>query len=344
MRAPSCADPFPEEFRVSRLGVSFTDPALERRVLAGVERVEAQLAAAVDSPEKFVAEAAAHLLNAGGKRFRPLLVMLSAEFGESSQPDVARSAVVVELTHLATLYHDDVMDEADKRRGAPSANARWDNSVAILVGDYLFAQASDLVSELGPEAVRIQARTFSRLVQGQIRETLGPSADDDALAHYLSVVADKTGSLIATAALFGAKMAGAPLDVQETLSEFGERIGAAFQLSDDVIDIASETGDSGKTPGTDLREGVPTLPTLIALRSTDPGGERLRSLLAKPLTDDAELDEALTLLRAHSAMAEARSYVQAEADAASALLAKLPNIPARAALQALCDTVATRLG
>lgn len=329
---------------MSRLGVSFTEPALEARVLAGVEQVEKQLAAAVDSPEKFVAEAAAHLLNAGGKRFRPLLVMLSAEFGESANPDVARSAVVVELTHLATLYHDDVMDEADKRRGAPSANARWDNSVAILVGDYLFAQASDLVSDLGPESVRIQARTFSRLVQGQIRETLGPSEDDDALAHYLSVVADKTGSLIATAALFGAKMAGAPVHVQETLSEFGERIGAAFQLSDDIIDIASETGDSGKTPGTDLREGVPTLPTLIALRSTDAGSERLRSLLSKPLTDDAELDEALTLLRAHPAMAEARSYVQAEADAASALLAKLPDVPARAALQALCDTVANRLG
>ncbi|KAA1397222.1 polyprenyl synthetase family protein [Aeromicrobium ginsengisoli] len=329
---------------MSRLGVSFTDPTLEARVLAGVEQVEVQLAAAVDSPEKFVAEAAAHLLNAGGKRFRPLLVMLSAEFGESANPDVVRSAVVVELTHLATLYHDDVMDEADKRRGAPSANARWDNSVAILVGDYLFAQASDLVSDLGPDAVRIQARTFSRLVQGQIRETLGPSEDDDALAHYLSVVADKTGSLIATAALFGAKMAGASVDVQETLSEFGERIGAAFQLSDDIIDIASETGDSGKTPGTDLREGVPTLPTLIALRSTDAGSERLRSLLAKPLTDDSELDEAIRLLRLHPAMTEARTYVQAEADAASALLAKLPDVPARAALQALCDTVATRLG
>jgi heptaprenyl diphosphate synthase len=329
---------------VSRLGVSFTDPALEARVLAGVEDVEAQLVSAIDSPEAFVAEAASHLLRAGGKRFRPLLVMLSAEFGETGGADVARSAVVVELTHLATLYHDDVMDEADKRRGAPSANARWSNSIAILVGDYLFAQASDLVSELGTDAVRIQARTFSRLVQGQIRETLGPAADEDALAHYLSVVADKTGSLIATAALFGAKTAGAPTDVQETLREFGERIGAAFQLSDDVIDIASETGDSGKTPGTDLREGVPTLPTLIALRSTDAESERLRTLLAKPLTDDAELDEAIRLLRVHPAMAEARTYVQAEADAASALLAKLPDIPARGALQALCDTVATRLG
>lgn len=329
---------------MSTLGVSFTDTGLEARVLAGVDEVERQLSAAVDSPEKFVAEAAAHLLNAGGKRFRPLLVMLSAEFGDSSNGDVARSAVVVELTHLATLYHDDVMDEAAMRRGAPSANSRWDNSVAILIGDYLFAQASDLVSELGPEAVRIQARTFSRLVRGQIRETIGPSESDDALAHYLDVVADKTGSLIATAALFGAKMAGAPADVQETLTEFGERIGAAFQLADDIIDVASETGDSGKTPGTDLREGVPTLPTLIALRSTDADSARLRALLSKPLTDDAEHAEALALLRVHPAMDEARSYVQAEADAASILLAKLPDSSARSALQELCETVVTRLG
>jgi heptaprenyl diphosphate synthase len=329
---------------VASLGVDFADPALESRVLAGVDEVEVQLAAAVHSPEQFVAEAAAHLLNAGGKRFRPLLVMLCAEFGDPTVADVVPSAVVVELTHLATLYHDDVMDEADVRRSAPSANARWGNSVAILVGDYLFAQASDRVSNLGTDAVRIQARTFSRLVQGQIRETLGPSEGEDALAHYLSVVADKTGSLIATAALFGAKMAGSPEDVQETLREFGERIGAAFQLSDDVIDIASETGESGKTPGTDLREGVPTLPTLIALRSTDPADARLRDLLSRPLTDDAEHAEALALLRLHPAMDEARSYVRAETDAAQALLGKLPECTARDALQALCDTVATRLG
>ncbi|WP_456696145.1 polyprenyl synthetase family protein [Aeromicrobium sp. P5_D10] len=326
------------------MGVPFNDAALEQRVQDGVEEVERQLAAAVDSPDQLVAEAAAHLLNAGGKRFRPLLTMLCAEFGDATSPDVARSAVVVELTHLATLYHDDVMDEADVRRGAPSANSRWGNSVAILVGDYLFAQASDLVADLGTDAVRIQARTFSRLVQGQIRETIGPAGDEDALAHYLAVVADKTGSLIATAALFGAKMAGATAEIQATLTEFGERIGAAFQLADDIIDIASETGDSGKTPGTDLREGVPTLPTLIALRSTRPEDERLRDLLSRPLTDDAEHAEAMALLRVHPALDEARSYVQAEADAASVLLAKLPDSPAREALQMLCDTVATRLG
>jgi len=334
---------------VSSLGELFTDSALESRVLAGVEQVELRLAAAIDTPELFVAEAASHLLNAGGKRFRPLLAMLCAEFGDPAAPDIVPAAVVVELTHLATLYHDDVMDEASMRRGAPSANSRWGNSVAILVGDYLFAQASDVAADLGPDAVRIQARTFTRLVQGQIRETLGPSAGEDPLAHYLSVVADKTGSLIATAALLGAKMAGASVEIQETLSEFGERIGAVFQLSDDIIDIASETAESGKTPGTDLREGVPTLPVLIALRSigdgpTDAEGQRLRTLLSAPIVDDSDVDEALRLLRVHPAMAEARAYVHEETAAAQALLTKLPQCPARDALQALSDTVATRLG
>ncbi len=324
-------------------GVDFTDPALESRVLAGADRVEEQLALAVDSPEPFVAEAAAHLMRAGGKRFRPLLVLLAAEFGDPEHADVVPSAVVVELTHLATLYHDDVMDEAAVRRGAPSANARWDNTLAILVGDFLFAQASDLCSTLGPEPVSIQARTFSRLVHGQIAETIGPRDDQDPLEHYLKVVADKTGSLIATSARFGARASGAGDTVERVLTEFGERIGSAFQLSDDIIDIASESGDSGKTPGTDLREGVPTLPTLIARRSTDPADADLVAALSGPIADESEVQHVIERLRSHPAMDEARAYVQSEADAARALLAELPAGPARDALDALCDTLATRL-
>lgn len=325
-------------------GVDFDDPALEFRVRAGVEETERQLDAAVDTNQRFIAEAAAHLLNAGGKRFRPLLVMLCAEFGDPTATDIVPAAVVVELTHLATLYHDDVMDDAPLRRGAESANVRYDNSIAILVGDYLFAQASTIVSYLGPEAVRIQAQTFSRLVQGQIRETMRPDDGEDPLQHYLGVVADKTGSLIATSARLGAKMSGASVEIELALTEFGERIGAAFQLSDDIIDISSETDDSGKTPGTDLREGVPTLPVLFALQGTDPADARLRELLSQPLVDDGLHTEALTLLRAHPAMDEARAYVRAEADAARAMLSTLPAGSARAALEALCDTVVTRLG
>lgn len=324
------------------LGLEIADPELDARVSAGVAEAERQLAEAVSAPERLVAEAAAHLLLAGGKRVRPLLVTLCAEFGDPSSPQVPRAAIAVELIHLATLYHDDVMDEADVRRGSDSANARWDNSLAILVGDFLFAQASEVTADLGPEAVRIQAQTFSRLVRGQIRETIGPGPDDDPLAHYLGVVADKTGSLIATSARFGAMVSGASADIETALTEFGERVGAAFQLRDDIIDIASESGESGKTPGTDLREGVPTLPVLIALASE--GDTRLRALLSKPLTDDAEHAEALVALRAHPAMDEARAIVQREADAARALLEKLPDIPARAALATLCDVIATRMG
>ena len=328
---------------MTSLGVAFADDALEARVSRGVQLVEEHLARVVDSDEQFITEAAAHLLNAGGKRFRPMLVMVCAEFGDPAHPDVVPAGTAVELTHLATLYHDDVMDEASMRRGAESANHRWDNSLAILVGDYLFAHASEVVSTLGPEAVGVQARTFARLVKGQIRETIGPREDDDPLAHYLSVVADKTGSLIATSAHFGATMSRASDEIVAALTEFGERIGVAFQLSDDILDIASESGDSGKTPGTDLREGVPTLPVLLARRSTDPADDELVRLLSGPITDDADVARALDALRAHPAMKEARAFVQAEADAARALLDKLPDTSARAALNAICDTLATRI-
>ena len=206
------------------------------------------------------------------------MTLLAAQFGDPHAPGIVPSAVVVELTHLATLYHDDVMDEAPLRRGAPSANARWDNSVAILTGDFLFARASDILADLGPGGVRIQARTFERLVTGQIRETVGPRAGEDALEHYLNVVADKTASLIATSGRFGAMLSGAAESTVDVLARYGERIGVAFQLSDDLLDVASDSDESGKAPGTDLREGVPTLPVLHALRSTSPADERLRSV------------------------------------------------------------------
>jgi heptaprenyl diphosphate synthase len=326
---------------VAGLGFPIVDPALESRVRERLDEIEQALLASVDSDTPFVQAAARHLLEAGGKRFRPLLLVLAAEFGDPSAPGIVPASLVVELTHVATLYHDDVMDEAALRRGAPSANARWDNSVAILTGDYLFAQASAIVADLGPEAVRIQAQTFGRLVQGQIRETIGPSGGDE-LDHYLSVVADKTASLIATAARFGAMMAGAEAEQERVLTDFGEQIGTLFQFSDDVLDIASDAAESGKTPGTDLREGVRTLPVLLARLSTDPGDARLLSLLDSDLTDDAAHREALELLRSHRAMGEARWQIGRGADRARSLLDSLPDIPARDALSGLCDLVVTR--
>lgn len=315
---------------------------LQSRLVKGLEAVEAALAAAIHSDEPFITDAAAHLMNAGGKRFRPMLVLVCSEFGDPAHPSVVPAAVGVELTHLATLYHDDVMDEAELRRGAVTANRRWDNSLAILVGDYLFAHASEVVATLGPEAVAVQARTFARLVTGQVRETIGPKPGEDPLKHYLSVVADKTGSLIATSAYYGAHVSGATPESVATVTDFGERIGSAFQLSDDVIDIASDAHESGKVPGTDLREGVPTLPTLLARRSTRPEDADLVQALSAPITDEGEVAEVLATLRQHPAMAEARAYVQAEADAARALLDSLPPSEAVDALHDVCDKLAER--
>ena len=324
------------------LGVVVPDAALESELRIGIDAVEAMLRDAVKSDYPFVTETSRHLVEAGGKRFRPLLVLLAAQFGDPAAPGVLPAAVVVELTHLATLYHDDVMDEALVRRGTISANARWSNTIAILTGDFLFSRASDLLADLGPDAVRIQARTFERLVQGQIRETTGPDKGVDPLAYYLEVVADKTGSLIATSARFGAMFAGAPEPVAEVMIRYGERIGVAFQLSDDLLDITSDAVGFGKTPGTDLREGVVTLPVLHARRSDDPADARLIELLAGDLSDDARHGEALTLLRAHPAIDAARADLDRWAADARETLQPLPDGAAKRALAALCDFVVAR--
>lgn len=327
----------------SGLALPVLDEALATRLKARLVEVEEALSGHIRSEADFVTEAARHLMDAGGKRFRPLLVLLAAETGpRADAPEVIDAACVVELTHLASLYHDDVMDEAALRRGADSANARWDNHVAILTGDWLFSKSSELTAHLGPDAVKIQAQTFSRLVEGQILETVPPASPEVALEHHLRVVAGKTGSLIATSALYGARFAGAPAEVEEALAAYGEIVGAAFQISDDILDIASETEESGKTPGTDLREGVPTLPVLLVRRAGRPEDARLVELLDTSLESDADLAEALGLLRAHPAMEEARAYVIARAQEAKDLLKVLPDGPVREALEAFADVVATR--
>jgi heptaprenyl diphosphate synthase len=326
-----------------RVGFAAADPALAQSVQQGLSEVEQRLGDVVGASHPLLRESASHLVQAGGKRFRPLLALLAAHLGDPQAPGVVDAAVVVELTHLATLYHDDVMDEADVRRGARSANARWTNTIAILTGDFLFARASDLTAGLGTEATHLQARTFARLVEGQIAETAGPADGQDPVEHHLQVLADKTGSLIATSARLGALMAGAPAAHVETVARYGEVIGVAFQLSDDLIDVVSETGDSGKTPGTDLREGIHTLPVLLVLASADDASARLRELLQSEL-DDARLAEALELLRAHPAMAQARRRLSDCVDEARAVVSELPPGPARDALASLTDFVLARTG
>jgi heptaprenyl diphosphate synthase len=348
---PAAADgALSEPQTAGMVGVTFSnavllgDPALEAPIRVLLERVETLLGEAVSSADPMLAQTASHLAAAGGKRFRPLLTALVAQFGQGDAQQVVQAAAVVELTHLATLYHDDVMDEAPVRRGAASANARWGNSIAILTGDYLFARAADLAADLGTEAVRIQARTFARLVHGQIAETVGPR-NVNPVEHHLRVIADKTGSLIGTAAQFGAIFSGADRSIVEAATEYGETIGLAFQLSDDLLDIASDRLESGKTPGTDLREGVPTLPVLYALGedATDAASLRLREILARgPVTEDALVGEALDLLRESAALKRARETVRGYAERARAQLAGLPDAPAKRALESLADFVADR--
>jgi heptaprenyl diphosphate synthase len=323
-----------------------TAPGLSSSVKSGLAEVESRLREVVVSAHPMLTRTATHLAEAGGKRFRPLLTLLAAQLGDAQAPGVVDAAVVVELTHLASLYHDDVMDEADVRRGAPSANVRWTNTVAILTGDYLFARASDLTAGLGTEATRLQSRTFARLVEGQIAETAGPADGEDPVEHHLAVLSGKTGALIATSARLGALMAGAPAEQVDIVTRFGEVIGLAFQLSDDLIDVLSETGESGKTPGTDLREGVRTLPVLLVLSGerTDAATTRLRELLQGDLSDDERLGEALRLLRAHPAMDEARARLAGCAAQARSIVATLPEGEARHALDALTDFVLARTG
>src|SRR3712207_6145665 len=326
----------------STIGPWLPEGLLGESLAEGLARVEDELIRAVGSEHPFVREVAGHLMAAGGKRFRPMLALLAAQLGDPTQDDVVRGAVVCELTHLATLYHDDVMDEAVVRRGAPSANSRWSNSIAILTGDLLFARASDILADLGPDAVRIQARTFERLVTGQIRETVGAGPGEDPVDHYLAVLADKTGSLVATSARFGATFAGVDERLVAALTAFGEEVGVAFQLSDDLLDIVSEGGTSGKAPGTDLREGIATLPALFVLAGDDPAEARLRELVSRPVTDDDEHAEALELLRSSASLARANDVLAEYADRARARLADVPAGDVRDALSALCAYVATR--
>ncbi|GAA4904474.1 polyprenyl synthetase family protein [Streptomonospora salina] len=327
------------------LALPSIDAGLAKGVQEALDDVESLLRESVSASDPSINDAASHLLSAGGKRFRATLVLLASHFGDPTAPELVRAAAVVELTHVATLYHDDVMDEAALRRGEPSANQRWGNSVAILTGDYVFARASEILADLGTDAVRMQARTFGRLVQGQILETAGPQDGADPLEHYLRVISDKTASLIASSAEFGAMFSGAGTHITRTITRACDALGMAFQLADDILDVAGTSSESGKVPGTDLREGVLTLPMLYALRPVDGGGAdgRLRELLGRPL-DDAETDEALSLLRSHGAVDEARETTRQWAEQARAELATLPHGPPREAFEALCDYAVLRSG
>lgn len=320
--------------------VRLRDARLRSAIEADLEAVEQLLARAIESDLPFATTAAGHLVHAGGKRFRPLLTLLASHLGDGPTAHVHQAAAVCELTHVATLFHDDVMDEARVRRGIDSANARWGNTVAILTGDFLFAKASQILAGLGPEAVRIQAETFERLCIGQINESQGPGAGEDPIKHHVHVLSDKTGSLIATSLRFGAMFSGVPTEDTTALTAYGENIGVAFQLADDIVDVMSD--DSGKTPGTDLREGVPTLPTMLVAAMARPQDEELIQRLTAPIVDEVVVAHTLAELRVHPAIDEARAIARQWAARARDELNGLKPGAAADALSSICDYVVER--
>ncbi len=327
--------------------IPLADRALADRLERQLALVETRLHAVVAQADQLADDASRHLVHAGGKRLRPALTLLSAELGDPGRPEIVEAAVAVELTHLASLYHDDVMDSAPLRRGAPSAHEVWGNTVAILTGDLLFARASATVARLGPDAVRIHAETFERLCLGQLAETVGPGPDDDPIEHYLGVLSDKTASLVGTSARYGAMFAGCDGATVDLLAAFGERVGVAFQLADDYIDLVSDGALTGKTPGTDLREGVSTMPTLllrarVASGEADEADEALLAQLSGDLSSDAALAEAVAALRQHQVVEQTRERSVALAREAVDMLAPLPAGSAKDALVAFARILVDR--
>lgn len=324
-------------------GLQAPDATLEAELRARLDQVEEALEKAVRADSDLLAATAQYLLAAGGKRFRPMLVLLSGYFGDPTDPRLIPGSVSIELVHLATLYHDDVIDEADSRRGIPSVNVRWDNTVAILTGDYLFARASEISAELGTEVSRLLARTIAVLCDGQIREVDLSGKTDQAESSYMEVIRRKTAALIATSCRLGAMLSDASPEHVDTLEAFGGALGMAFQLSDDIMDITASQLELGKEPGVDMREGVYTLPVLHALARGE-HREELARLLAKGPPAGERLDRALEIVRGHGSLDHAREVVAAEVERAVELASALPRNAAQAALVAVAEFLAIRCG
>jgi geranylgeranyl pyrophosphate synthase len=324
-------------------GLEAPDPVLETEVRGRLDEVEAALEKAVRADSDLLAQTASYLLKAGGKRFRPMLVLLSGYFGDPRDPRLVPGSVSIELVHQATLYHDDVIDEADARHGVQAANVRWDNTVAILTGDYLFARASEISTDLGTDICALLARTIATLCDGQIREVEAAGRLEQTEGAYMEIIRRKTGTLIATSCRLGGMLSDAPVDFLDVLEEFGEALGLAFQLSDDIMDLVASERELEKEPGQDLREGVFTLPVLHALGS-DRYGDELRELLSSGRADGDGLPRALEIVRSPETLDHSRAAVVAEVDRARALAGRLPEGTARTALVQLAEYLAARCG
>ena len=301
---------------------------------ADLDRVDVALREAVRSEDAFMEEVGGHLVKAGGKRFRPALALAAATaVGGGRGDDVVQGAVACELMHLGSLYHDDVMDDAEVRRGVPSANAKWGNLVAILAGDFLLGRASEIATSLGTEVSAVLARTLVRMCEGQVLELQTAFQTTRTEDQYLRSIAGKTSALMAAACRIGSLVAGAPRDQVEGLTAFGLAFGSAFQVYDDVADLVRTEEELGKPAGHDLEEGVSTVAVLRPLADPTSGPE-LADLLGGPL-DAARRDAALAIVRGGDGVAAAIACGRRLADEAADALRPLPDGPVKAALGTL---------
>jgi heptaprenyl diphosphate synthase len=324
-------------------GLEAPDAGLERGLRVRLDQVEKYLEKTVRAEYDLLTDASAYLLQAGGKRFRPMLVLLSGHFGDPADARLVPGAAAIELTHVATLYHDDVIDEAEYRHGVPSVNAKWSNSVAIVSGDFLFARAADIASELGTEVTRLLARTIATVCDGQIRDVTNAGRLDQSLDSYMETIRRKTAALMATSCRLGGMLSDADPEHVDVLEQFGEALGLGFQLSDDIMDVVSSERELGKEPAVDLRLGVYTLPVLHAIHHGSRREELSELLSARPL-EAASLEKAIEIVRSDGSLDHARGAVTVEVRRAKQLAATLPGGVARTALVNLVDFIAVRCG
>ncbi len=300
-----------------------------------LEEVEDRLLAVSTSQDSYMTEVAQHLLKAGGKRLRPLLALLAARFGPARDHRAVEAAAAVELIHVGSLYHDDVIDEADTRRGGPSVNTNWNNTLAVLAGDFLISRASELAStHLDMESVRMLAVTYTELVEGQTLEFRLAGRLDHDIADYQRVIDLKTASLIRTSVYVGARAAEAPEAVAETLSRWAFELGRVFQIADDALDLVATTDLLGKPAGADLREGTFTLPVLLAARG-DQGARLIELLDHPPPYPEEAASEAISIVLEGGYVDRALDRALGHAQVAAEALATLPPTITTGVLQSL---------
>ncbi|MDW7676006.1 MAG: polyprenyl synthetase family protein [Bacillota bacterium] len=307
-----------------------------------LKQVEAELYKHVQSDIDLLSDTSAHLLTAGGKRLRPAFALLAGKFNNYSLEKLMPLAVALELIHMATLVHDDVVDASDTRRGIPTVRANWGNKISVHTGDFLLAKSLQLISEYeNPKVAQILARVSVEMCQGEIQQITTAYNPDQNIRDYFYRIKRKTALLIAASCRVGAIVSGAPANIVAALGAYGHYLGMAFQITDDVLDLVGDTEKFGKQIGSDLRQGIITLPVIITLHDKN-RREKLASLISKREKTDAEVKAAIQLISESNSIQQSLDISSKYVAKAKKELTKLPKIPTRDGLYYIADFVQSR--